>query len=112
VDFYRRLLDAGFQVWWTPEAVIHHRIQTAKLERSYFLDLHYKLGRMEAIRTRGNGSRLPPNYFYGQLLRAMASVWSVYRQAGRNASLRKEMNVVYFLGLILGWAFGPRPSDA
>jgi hypothetical protein len=32
----------------------------------------------------------------------------VYRQAGRNATLRKEMNVAYFLGQIFGWAFGPR----
>lgn len=110
VDFYRRLLAAGLKVWWTPEAIIHHRIQAAKLNRSYFLDLHYRQGRMEAIRRRGAGSRLPPNYLYGQLLRAMASVWSVYRQAGRNASLRKEMNVAYFLGQIAGWAFGPRSS--
>jgi glycosyltransferase involved in cell wall biosynthesis len=111
VDFYRHLLAAGLKVWWTPEAVIHHRIQAAKLNRSYFLDLHYRQGRMEAIRRRGAGSRLPPNYLYGQLLRAMASTWSVYRQAGRNATLRKEMNVAYFLGQIFGWAFGPRSGD-
>ena len=67
VDFYRRLLDAGFKVWWTPEAVIHHRIQAAKLDRRYFLDLHYRMGRMEAIRKRGTGSRLPPRYLFGQL---------------------------------------------
>lgn len=112
VDFYRRLLDAGFKVWWTPEAVIHHRIQAAKLERSYFLDLHYRMGRMEAIRKRGNGSRLPPPYLFGQFLRALGAAWAVYRQAGRNATLRKEMNVAYFFGQIRGWAFGPRPSDA
>jgi glucosyl-dolichyl phosphate glucuronosyltransferase len=110
VDFYRRLLDAGFKVWWTPEAVIHHRIQTAKLERTYFLDLHYRMGRMEAIRKRGSGSRLPPPYLFGQLLRAIGAVWEDYRQAGRNATLRKEMNVAYFFGQIRGWAFGPRPS--
>jgi hypothetical protein len=92
--------------------VIHHRIQAAKLERSYFLDLHYRMGRMEAIRKRGNGSRLPPPYLFGQFLRALGAVWTVYRQAGRNATLRKEMNVAYFLGQIRGWAFGPRPSDA
>jgi GT2 family glycosyltransferase len=110
VDFYRRLLDAGFTVWWTPDAVIHHRIQAVKLERSYFLDLHYRMGRMEAIRRRGSGSRLPPPYLFGQLLRALTAVWAIYRQAGRNATLRKEMNVAYFFGQIRGWAFGPRPS--
>lgn len=60
VDFYRRLLAAGYKVWWTPEAVIYHRIQAEKLSRRYFLDLHYRMGRMEAIRRRGDGSRLPP----------------------------------------------------
>jgi glycosyltransferase involved in cell wall biosynthesis len=108
VDFYRRLLGADFRVWWTPNAIIHHRVQAAKLKRGYFLDLHYRLGRMESIRGRGNGSRLPPAYFYGQLLRAAAAVWGVYRRAGRDATLRKEMNVAYFAGKLLGWAFGPR----
>jgi GT2 family glycosyltransferase len=112
VDFYLRLLGAGLKIWWTPEAVIHHRIQTAKLNRSYFLDLHYRQGRVEAIRRRGQGSRLPPAYLYGQLLRSMAAAWEVYRKAGRNATLRKEMNVSYFLGLISGWAFGPRPGNS
>ena len=106
VDFYRRLLAANMKVWWTPEAIIHHRIQASKLKRSYFLDLHYRQGRMEAIRTRGKNSRIPPKYFYGQLFRAIAAVWRVYRQEGRMATLRREMNVAYFLGQISGWAFG------
>jgi glycosyltransferase involved in cell wall biosynthesis len=110
VDFYRRLLAAGFKVWWTPQAVIHHRIQAAKLERRYFHDLHYRMGRMEAIRKRGPGSRLPPRYLFGQLLRATMAVWSQRRREGREATVRREMNVAYFWGQIQGWAFGPRPD--
>ena len=106
VDFYRRLIDAGFKVWWTPEAVIHHRIQAAKLERGYFLDLHYRMGRMEAVRNRGKNSRVPPLYLFGQLMRALVAVWAVWRQSGRDATVRKEMNVVYFLGKLQGWVFG------
>ena len=102
---------AGLKVWWTPEAVIHHRIQAAKLERSYFHDLHYRMGRVDAIRKRGNGSRVPPLYLYGQLVRALRVVWEVRRQQGRDASVRKEMNVAYFLGQIRGWAFGPLPTS-
>lgn len=111
VDFYRRLLNAGFKVWWTPEAVIHHRIQAAKLQRSYFVDLHYRMGRMEAIRKRGMGSRRPPRYLFGQLVRAVGTVWQVWRRSGRGASLRMEMNVAYFVGQIHGWTFGPRPEN-
>lgn len=108
VDFYRRLINAGFQVWWTPEAVIYHRIQAAKLTRGYFLDLHYRQGRMESIRRRAGASRIPPKYFYGQLWRACQAVWRDYRAGGRDATLRRGMNVAYFLGQITGWAFGPQ----
>lgn len=111
VDFYRRLLDAGFKVWWTPEAVIHHRIQAEKLDRAYFLDLHFRMGRMEAIRRRGGGSRLPPRYLFGQWLRAKQAVRAQLSHEGPDATVRREMNVAYFRGQIMGWAFGPRPTS-
>lgn len=110
VDFYRRLLNAGLRVWWTPEAVIHHRIQAVKLERRYFHDLHYRMGLMEAVRERGLGSRVPPRYLFGQFLRAVLAAWQQRRHEGRDAAVRKEMNVAYFAGRIRGWAFGPRPQ--
>ncbi len=108
VDFYRRLLAEGFSVWWTPDATILHRVGSDKLRRSYFYDLHYRMGHAQAIRERGFGSRLPPRYFLGQLLRAFAAAREQRRQAGQDASVRREMNVAYFLGRICGWAFGPR----
>jgi len=64
---------------------------------------------MEAIRARGDRSRMPPPYFLGQLARAAKSVWSQFRAGGRDSTLRKEMNVAYFAGRLAGWAFGPRP---
>lgn len=106
VDFYRRLLKGGFKVWWTPEAVILHRIQATKLKRSYFLDLHYRQGRMEAIRKRGSASRVPPKYLLPQLGRALRAWLQEWSSGGRNATVRKEMNVVYFIGYLSGWTFG------
>jgi hypothetical protein len=106
VDFYRRLLDAGCRVWWTPHAVIHHRIEAGKLSRGYFLDLHYRQGRMEGSRRRGNGSRIPPKYLYPQAARAVRAVLQQWATAGRDSTVRKEMNVTYFVGYILGWALG------
>jgi len=106
VDFYRRLLTAGFKVWWTPEAVIHHRIQTAKLDRRYFLDLHYRQGRMEGRRKRGAGSRVPPLYLFGHCGRALRRALACRLSKGADHSLRMEMNAAYFLGFIYAWAFG------
>ncbi len=71
-----------------------------------------RLVRIEAIRKRGQGSRITPKPFYDQLLRAVLAVWDLYRREGRNSTLRKEMNVVYFAGLIPGWSFGSRLADA
>ena len=106
VDFYRRLLAGGFKIWWTPDAVIFHRIQAAKLQRSYFLDLHYRQGRMEAIRQRGSASRVPPKYLIPQLWRALRALLQQWSAHGRNTTVRKEMNVAYFLGYLSGWASG------
>lgn len=107
VDFYRRLLAFGFTVWWTPEAVIYHRIQAEKLKRSYFLDLHYRQGRMVAFKERGERSRIPPNYLYGQLIRAITAALRELLRNGVNATLRLEMNVAYFVGYIISWVFMP-----
>jgi len=106
VDFYLRLLDGGFKVFWTPHAVIFHRIEASKLSRNYFLDLHYRQGRMQAIRKRGAGSRIPPKYLFPQLWRALSAWAQQWRKAGKDSTVRKEMNVAYFVGYILGWILG------
>jgi GT2 family glycosyltransferase len=106
VDFYRRLLEAGSRVWWTPKAVIRHRIQAAKLNRRYFYDLHFRMGRVEVIRTRHGGPQLPPRYLFGQLLRAMRAALQQRVREGGDATVRREMNVAYFVGQINGWASG------
>lgn len=106
VDFYRRLLAHGLTVWWTPDATIYHRIQTEKLKRDYFHDLHFRQGRMEGTRKRGTRSRIPPLYLYPQLGRSVAAFLGRWRAGGRKATVREEMNVSYFVGYILGWVFG------
>jgi glycosyltransferase involved in cell wall biosynthesis len=105
-EIYRRMLDAGCSVWWVPQAVIHHRIQSAKLRRWYFLDLHFRQGRTEGMNKRGSASRVPPTYLFGQLLRAARTALLQRFREGGNASLRREMNIAYFLGYVYGWTHG------
>lgn len=107
VDFYLRLLGAGLKVWWTPEAIIHHRIQAAKLRRSYFLDLHYRQGRIQGARARGDQSRLPPRFLLPQAVRAFARALGKRLHKGADQSLRLEMNAAYFSGYLLGWMRDP-----
>lgn len=102
-EFYRRMLAHDLKVRWVPDAVIHHRIQAGKLKRGYFLDLHYNQGRMEGRRKRGQASRIPPRYLFGQLARAARKALGVRLRQGADHSLRSEMNLVYFIGYIRGW---------
>ena len=103
-EIYRRMHDMGCTVVWVPDAVIYHRIQSDKLRRGYFIDLHFRQGRVEGRRKRDTGSRVPPRYLYGQLGRALTAALRQRREQGGNSSLRKEMNAAYFLGYIVGWA--------
>lgn len=107
VDFYHRLLAADMHVWWTPEAVIHHRIQASKLKRSYFLDLHYRMGRAQGARARGARSVIPPRYLFVQTIRAYRRALGKRLREGAACSLRLEMNAAYFSGYLLGWIRDP-----
>jgi glycosyltransferase involved in cell wall biosynthesis len=103
-EIYKRLLDKECKVRWVQNAVIYHRIQTGKLRRNYFLELHYRLGWVQGSRKRSASTRIPPKYLYGQLYRALVRALSMRFKQGGDYSLRMEMNVAYFVGYILGWA--------
>lgn len=105
-EIYERMIAFNCDVRWVPNAVIHHRIQAGKLNRNYFIDLHYRQGCAEGLRKRGTKSRFPRMYLFPQLWRALIAVIKQWAREGRNTTLRKEMNVAYFLGYIRGWVFG------
>lgn len=107
VDLYRRLIAAGMKVWWAPDAVVFHRIEAAKLRRGYFLDLHFRQGRIVGTRSRGS-SRVPPPYLITQTARAYARAIRQRFKEGADCSLRQEMIAAYFTGFVLGWT-GRRP---
>ena len=43
-EMYRRMIKAGMDIRWIPDAVIYHRIQASKLRKSYFHELHFRPG--------------------------------------------------------------------
>jgi len=105
IEIYDRLLGAGCRVRWVPDALIYHRVESPKLRRRYFLDLHFKEGRMKGSRARNSARRLPPAYLFPQLLRAVGRSVKQRVSHGVNSALRKDMNVVYLLGFMTGWAW-------
>lgn len=102
-EIYRRLLANECRVRWVPDAIIQHRIQTPKLRRSYFLDLHFRQGRMQGFLKRGSGSRMPPGYLWPQVIRAYFRAVKARFSNGADYSLRLEMNAAYFTGYVFGW---------
>lgn len=108
----RRLLKLGRHVRWVPEALIYHRIQSGKLRRRYFLDLHYRMGWSHGEQKRGRGRHIPPAYVVPQFWRACKAALRQRLRHGGDMSLRKEMNVAYFVGFAAGWMFGDGGYDA
>lgn len=104
-EFYRRLIAHDCRVRWVPDAIIKHRIRADKLRRTYFLELHYRQGRIEGARKRGMGKRIPPKYLFGHLARAVRNALQWRFTRGKDHSLRLEMNIIYFLGYIQGWIY-------
>jgi glycosyltransferase involved in cell wall biosynthesis len=102
-ELYRRLINQKKTVRWAPQAVIRHRIEPWKLRRIYFLQLHYRQGRMEGALQRGSQSLLPPKYLVPQILRAYGLAFAQRIQYGSAHSLRLEMNAAYFTGYVVGW---------
>jgi glycosyltransferase involved in cell wall biosynthesis len=103
LEIYERLLQAGQRVRWVSDALIYHRIDARKLRRGYFLDLHYRQGRIAGARRRGGRNRVPPLYVIPQLMRAVRRAFARRLGSGADTSLRCEMNVAYFLGFLAGW---------
>ena len=110
-EMYQRLLAHGHRVRWVPEAIIHHRIQSTKLQRRYFLDLHYREGFAEGARAGLTANRPPPLYAYNHLLRAARRALLQRLLHGSHNSLRLEMNAFYQLGYIRGWRSERRASS-
>lgn len=107
IEIYERLLQAGCRVRWVHDALIYHRVESPKLRRGYFLDVHFRQGRIEGARERERSrrSRVPPIYLLPQLARALrAAAGRRLGGGGAHMSLRSEMNVAYFLGYSAGWA--------
>lgn len=102
-DLYRRLVELNEPVYWAPQAIIHHRIEPWKLRRTYFLQLHYRQGKMEGARNRGSRGRIPPGYLLLQLFRAYGRAVAQRVKQGAVHSLRREMNAAYFTGYVVGW---------
>jgi glycosyltransferase involved in cell wall biosynthesis len=108
-ELFRRFLRAGFKAIYQPKAVAHHIVDPRHVRKSFFRTVHYLEGKESGLRhgpVRGKSFLGVPLFVMPQLGRSVAAFLDTAWRLGFQRSLRKEMTVWYFLGLIFGCAQG------
>jgi glucosyl-dolichyl phosphate glucuronosyltransferase len=104
IDLFRRFLAAGLCAYYQPIAVVHHIIASNRLKKSYFRQLHYQEGRLrgDSLNTLGGKTIVGvPLFLFSQFGRSVSKLIQTVWRDGMHRSLRSEMNVWYFLGLMI-----------
>jgi glycosyltransferase involved in cell wall biosynthesis len=104
-DLFARFLRAGFTAVYQPESVVYHGIEASRMHKSYFRRLHFNEGQVRGARylvKRGKNLAGIPLFVFPQLLRSVWIFLTTGFHSGFQRSLRKEMNVWYLVGFIVG----------
>jgi glycosyltransferase involved in cell wall biosynthesis len=104
VVMLRRLLSLGAHIRYRPDMAVDHGVEPNRLNRQYFLRLHYLAGVRKGLHELPDYPRkvfgVPPFLFALALQSSAKALWmSVLRS---NTALRQGMNACHALGLISG----------
>ncbi len=119
---FAEFLSRGLRIRYRPDMATRHFVEPFRLERGYFLKLHYLAGIRHGRYQLPEYSRqifgFPP-FLLGQFLQQLTAT-GIHAIAGRPALLRQAMNASHALGLINGYRRrtrdqlaqdAPTPSD-
>ena len=104
-DYFHRLAAAGARIFYTPDAVVHHKVLPFQLTKKYFRTLHFNSGYQRGVHEQqGSGRSLfgIPLFLYPQLARSVLRYARKTLAEGPDAAFRLQMNAGYHLGLMLG----------
>jgi glycosyltransferase involved in cell wall biosynthesis len=113
-EFFLRMLQAGFRGVYEPTAVVHHRVGTERLDRSYFRRWLHQNGRdvarLDKAYQQGRAPQLfrAPRYLWRQ---AAADAASMIVAAARRDTARRfgaAARLIWFAGYLRGSWFGHR----
>jgi len=107
IDLFKRFLAAGLRAFYQPGAIVHHIIDSRRLRKSYFRNLHYQEGRLRGdafVMTDGRSIAGVPLFLFPQFGRSVTNFVQTLWRDGLHRSLRTEMNVWYSLGFMTGCA--------
>ncbi len=106
VIMFQTLLSMGVPMRYRPDMAVDHFVEGWRLNRLYFLRLHYQFGVQQGLYELPNYSRtlfgVPP-FLVGQMLRHLGLTIG-YALAGRRNLVRQAMNATHAMGMIEGYA--------
>lgn len=101
---FRRLLEQGVQMRYAPDMLVEHFVEPWRLQRSYFLKLHYaagrRVGQFQSADYPNSVLGVPP-FMVALALRQCGRTAAMYLQRNPQA-LRQAMNASHALGQIAG----------
>lgn len=104
-DLFQRLLHAGLCGVYQPDAIVWHRIDASRMQKSYFRRLHYFSGLQKGRMNTGNDGRYflgVPLYIIPQFFRSIKNYASSVLTYGFHRSFMREMIIFNFMGVIIG----------
>lgn len=103
---FRTLIDRKFKIRYSPEMVVLHDVDSWRLQRGYFLRLHYragvKHGRFQLPGYAREVFGIPP-FLAVQCIRQGFGALTL-QIAGRPGALRKAMNAAHAFGCAVGYS--------
>jgi hypothetical protein len=104
IAMFKSLLNRRARIRYRPEMAILHSIEPWRLQRSYFLKLHFLAGQKSALYElpayEKNYLGVPP-FLISQCCRQFLK-WLNLLLSSRRSNIRQLMNVTYSLGQIYG----------
>jgi glycosyltransferase involved in cell wall biosynthesis len=101
----RALMERGARIRYCPEMAVLHAVDPWRLQRAYFLKLHYQAGRRRGRYQLPSYPRtvlgMPP-FLVSQFLRQSLTALRM-QLAGRPGALRQAMNATNALGCLVGY---------
>lgn len=105
-DYFHRLAQAGGTMYYNPRASVRHRILPYQLKKRFFRTIHFNAGYQKAAFDDKSYPRTVagvPLFLLGQFGRSIMRYGAQLFSAGPAIAFRQQMNIGYFLGMIVGY---------
>jgi len=107
VIMFEELLNRKLPIYYQPKMAVLHSVDTWKLQRRYFIKLHFvsgkKYGQYEIGNFKNNIFGIPPFMFTHFIRHTLLTALMLIR--GQSGSIRQAMNASHSLGSIFGRYF-------